>query len=84
MSSPVKAPDQAKPQAPPQGAAAPPPTPEEQVYLQACGEAIIQGAEAARNAAAAESSEQFLRLAQGVNQLAMALNAIKGHPTGHP
>lgn len=53
------------------------PSPEEQAYIQRCGQAIDAGAEAAQEAATAGDSQKFLQFAQGVDQLTIALVALK-------
>lgn len=87
-----------KEQAPAQGQNQPPqqspppapkpyqPTPEEEAYLQVCGQAIAAGSQAAIDATAAANASAFLDFANGVKSLTQAYAEIKTGgkaPTGH-
>lgn len=67
------------PQQPPTPPAPKPyqPTPEEQAYLQECGQAITQGCGAATDAAAAGNGQEYLAFANGVKALTQAYAEIK-------
>ena len=53
------------------------PTPEEQVYMQVIGDAVVKGAQAASTAADAGDGQTFLSLANGVKSLTQAYAEIK-------
>lgn len=53
------------------------PTPDEEAYLQACGDAITKGSEAASSAAVAGNGGEFSQFASGVKSLTDAYTAIK-------
>jgi hypothetical protein len=53
------------------------PSPEEQAYIERCGQAIDAGAEAAQESATAGDAEKYAKFADGVATLVGALLELK-------